>query len=171
MRNSQTVWVVNNTLWDYDVGIQGPSIAKGHGYHLYNNIIGGRTEPAANDIHFPASPLANNSQMDYNLLHSPNGGTKIIWGGNIPMNVKEFKFKFSKGLNCPKESNPMFVNTQSGDFRIQSSSPAYNAGFAHEAYKTFQNLYGINISKDIQGIPRPQGGKWDIGAHEFTTLP
>lgn len=170
MRNSQTVWVVNNTLWDYDVGIQGPSIAAGHGYHLYNNIIGGRTESAANDIHFPTSPVANNSQMDYNLLYCPNGAAKIIWG-SIPMNVKEFKFKFSKGLNCPKESNPTFVSLQSRDFRIQSSSPAYNTGIAHEAYKAFQNLYGINISKDIQGIPRPQGGKWDIGAYEFTTLP
>lgn len=170
MRNSQTVWVVNNTLWDYDVGIQGPSIARGHGYHLYNNIVGGRTESTANDIHFPTSPVANNSQMDCNLLYCPDGAAKIIWGSNTPRSLMEFKSKVSKGLNCPKESNPMFVSTQSGDFRIQSSSPAYNAGFAHEVYKTFQNRYGIDISKDIQGIPRPQGGKWDIGAYEFTTV-
>jgi hypothetical protein len=33
-------------------------------------------------------------------------------------------------------------------------------------YATFQAKYGIDISKDRDGVSRPQGGAWDIGAYE-----
>jgi serralysin len=51
--------------------------------------------------------------------------------------------------------NPLFVNAASGDFRVQSSSPAVNAGTSD---------YGVG-SFDLSGAPRVNG-IIDIGAYE-----
>jgi len=55
--------------------------------------------------------------------------------------------------------DPQFVNYQangSGDYHLQSSSPAINAGNSTSAPVT-----------DFSGGTRPNGGAWDIGAYEF----
>jgi predicted outer membrane repeat protein len=53
--------------------------------------------------------------------------------------------------------DPLFVNPDSGDFRLQSCSPLIDAG---------NNTYITGISTDIAGAPRIQGGTVDIGAYE-----
>jgi hypothetical protein len=51
---------------------------------------------------------------------------------------------------------------------LKSGSPAINQGAADsEVYAAFQSLYGLSLSRDLYGTSRPQGGAWDIGAHEF----
>jgi hypothetical protein len=52
--------------------------------------------------------------------------------------------------------NPLFVNAAGGDFRLQSTSPAINAG----------STVSI-ISTDFYGNTRPQAAAYDHGAHEF----
>jgi len=52
-------------------------------------------------------------------------------------------------------ANPLFIS--SSNKRLQSSSPAKDAGI---------NL-GYLYSTDLDGIPRPQGSAWDIGAYEY----
>ncbi|KAB2946328.1 MAG: DUF1565 domain-containing protein [Candidatus Methanoperedens sp.] len=52
--------------------------------------------------------------------------------------------------------SPQFVNPSSGDFRIQSTSPAINKGATPK----------IAIV-DFDGKSRPQGGDYDIGAYEY----
>jgi len=34
-------------------------------------------------------------------------------------------------------------------------------------FDRFQELYRIDIRKDIEGRARPQGAEWDIGAYEY----
>jgi hypothetical protein len=53
-------------------------------------------------------------------------------------------------------SNPLFVNAAGGDFHLQSSSPAINAG-----------LIEAIVATDCEGTTRPQGGGYDIGAYEY----
>ncbi len=53
--------------------------------------------------------------------------------------------------------DPLFVNPDSGDFRLQGCSPLINAG---------NNAYVTDIPTDIDGAPRIQGGTVDIGAYE-----
>jgi len=53
--------------------------------------------------------------------------------------------------------DPLFVNPDSGDFRLQGCSPLINAG---------NNAYVTGIPTDIAGAPRIQGGTVDIGAYE-----
>ena len=52
--------------------------------------------------------------------------------------------------------NPRFVNPSSGDFHIQSISPAIDKGTSTGAPST-----------DFDGTPRPHGAGYDIGAFEY----
>jgi hypothetical protein len=56
-------------------------------------------------------------------------------------------------------SDPRFVNPASGDFHLQSSSPAINTGAT------------VSVTYDFDGQPRPVGGGFDIGYDEVPTVP
>ncbi len=57
-------------------------------------------------------------------------------------------------------SNPGFVDAAGLDFRLQSTSAAINAGAALSEFST-----------DRDGMTRPQGSAWDIGAYESVSAP
>jgi hypothetical protein len=157
--------IVNNTIWDYSGGIHTP----GSGYiHIENNILGGRTDFQGRDIFVQVSATASASNMNNNVIYSLP--VRIQWGGRI-YDLSGFKFATGKGRYC-SNSNPQFVNQTMGDYHLKLGSPCIEAGIMKDVYSVFFNRYGINISKDIANVPRPQpqGGKWDIGAYEFTTV-
>lgn len=53
-------------------------------------------------------------------------------------------------------ADPLLVDAAAGDSRLQPGSPCIDAGTGSDAPAT-----------DIEGVPRPQGAGFDIGAHEF----
>lgn len=53
---------------------------------------------------------------------------------------------------------PMFVDAANGDFHLVPNSAAINAG---------ADLSAEIPAVDFDGITRPQGSAWDIGAYEF----
>lgn len=55
--------------------------------------------------------------------------------------------------------DPEFVDRDAGDYRLLPSSPARDAGVA---------IPGWPNPVDYDGVGRPQGGGWDIGAYEYT---
>lgn len=80
----------------------------------------------------------------------------LVFGGNTSIQL-------NNGLQATGTviADPKFVNntgTATGDYRLQSSSPARGAGLA---------LAGI--STDFAGTARPQSGTTDIGAYLFDT--
>lgn len=52
--------------------------------------------------------------------------------------------------------DPLFINVVNYDFHLTPTSPAINNGTV---------ISGFNYDKD--GISRPQGCCWDIGAYEY----
>ena len=52
-------------------------------------------------------------------------------------------------------ADPYFVDASRGDFHVQSASSAINAGITVSM-----------VTADFDGIGRPQGGAYDIGAYE-----
>jgi hypothetical protein len=65
--------------------------------------------------------------------------------------------------NLLSSTDPKFVNPTAGNFHLQSNSPAINAGVTI-----------TNVTDDFDGISRPQGGAYDIGAYEYfsgSTIP
>lgn len=54
-------------------------------------------------------------------------------------------------------ANPQFVNASGGDFHLNSTSPAIDAGATLSAVPT-----------DLEGVARPTGSKYDIGAYEIS---
>jgi beta-lactam-binding protein with PASTA domain len=90
----------------------------------------------------------------------------IIWG-NSPDETQETTVSFSclsaaTAGNGNIAADPDFVDSGAGDFRLNVGSPCLDAGTPDGA-----------PSNDILNVPRPQGGGYDMGAHEtvLVTVP
>ncbi len=61
--------------------------------------------------------------------------------------------------------DPLFANRSGGDFHITSSSPAKDAGVTVVPANPF--VPSSSTAKDKDGVSRPQGTAFDMGAYEF----
>lgn len=101
----------------------------------------------------PAASLLKNVEKDHNYVG------KIIDG--VPYSPFS-TFNETPGING---GNPGFVNEFQGctyatcNFALTSTSILRNAG------RDLSDVW--NPATDIIGVPRPQGGAWDIGAYEY----
>jgi hypothetical protein len=153
-------YVVNNTIWNYDAGIMSPATGF---VHIENNILGGRTQPLGRDVFLEDGGLAAASNFNNNLL---SGSTRIQWGSSAVQSLEQFQSSTGKGQGS-FVADPRFVDPVVGNFDIQPSSPAIDAGISHAVYAIFQARYGINLGWDAASRPRPQSRAFDIGAFEF----
>lgn len=96
--------------------------------------------------------IRNNILMNTNSAYGGMDGAVLQEGGNnLFYNVRDAKNKDNDIVG----QDPMFVNAEQGDYRLQSSSPAIDAG------------RNVDIHADTQGNSRPYGGGVDIGAFEY----
>ncbi len=95
----------------------------------------------------------SNTIFDYNLTYNSDGTKQhcIEWGSYRAC----LRFPAHNLLN----TNPQFVNPGSKDYHLKSTSSAIDAGV---------NL-GNLVPNDFDGIPRPQGAGYDIGAYEYNS--
>jgi hypothetical protein len=126
----------NNTVWhnggEANITISTPS-AYLNDIVIANNIIVGTTGALILYDDYPTEVT-----IDYNLFYASYYDEDNVYGANYI------------------QANPLLVNPP-GDFRLQSGSPAIDAGSATFAPST-----------DYAGVSRPQGAGYDIGAYEYT---
>jgi len=151
-------WIINNTMYDCDGGIQQSNSPP---LHIINNILM-NIKSTDYAIMLYNSGMASSTEMHHNLIA---GNFRIFWGGTTYTTLGSFQAGTGKGSGC-LTSDPLFTNPTAGDFSLQTSSPAIDKGTISDVYATFKSLYGIDISKDINGTARPQGAGFDIGACE-----
>ncbi len=88
------------------------------------------------------SQTAGTLSADYNLLFTTTptqtAGGAMNWGAHNLVNT-----------------DPLFVNTAVGNYHLTARSPAIDAGT------------NVGVAIDLDGIARPQGAGFDIGAYEY----
>ena len=101
-----------------------------------------------------------NLQMSNNLYYNSNGNINThYWQGVGTYTLAKFKTDYGQESGS-SFANPLFRNATVFDFHIQSTSPAKDAGTTVS-----------DVISDIEGISRPQGSAYDIGAYEYSTTP
>jgi hypothetical protein len=109
-----------------------------------NNLVDQRTNGV---VGFSSLYTSGTTAISNNLVYMPNGGTAYE---NCSSGCTVLK---------PVSGDPLFVSytgDATGDYHLQSGSPAIDAGTATDAPAT-----------DFDGNPRPQGAGYDIGPYEF----
>jgi Right handed beta helix region/Periplasmic copper-binding protein (NosD) len=119
---------------------------------LYNNTCVTNSS-ASIEVQAGASGTQVVNNLLYNSQAISNAGSGTVFTTN---------FCSTAGLGCALTGNPLFVNAATGDYDLQTGSPARNVGTTLAAVPT-----------DILGRTRPQpaGGAYDIGAYEGLTGP
>jgi hypothetical protein len=65
-------------------------------------------------------------------------------------------------------ADPLFVNTSINNFHLQSGSPAVDAGITISSSNSFNGYQVWNgMPMDRDGVTRPQGSAYDVGAYEY----
>jgi len=161
-------YIIGNTIYNVDAGINCPG---GGSLHIYNNIISNVTQPEGHHIFIESRLSTPDSTFENNLFFQEGGAVSLKWG-DISGDVSAFESATEAAQNN-LEAYPQFMDAENSDFRLQPTSPAISAGTSsgvvQQVFDAFETLYGIDIRKDIEGIPRTD--PWDIGAHETITVP
>ncbi len=160
LAGGQDRYVVNNTILNVDGGIHSPSspalqiqgnlIANvSRGYHIF----------LESSLTLDVSSVANNAFFQ-------SGSTPSYRLRNTRYSsIVEFEAAWNNANNSI-EGDPLLVAPDTHDFTLSSTSPLRDAGIESPVYQTFENLYGLDIRKDMDGKTRLQGTDWDIGAYE-----
>lgn len=170
----ENVIIRNNVIHDMRVTASGqstPGIAIGNGSvgaKVYNNIVYGVPNQGAYSrgiylYRWTDTELYNNVVVN-------NDGEGIVVGSNATNTTLTNNISYNnldgnyvnRGTNATVSNNlfgtnPIFVNTLINEFQLQSSSPAINTG-------TTVSM----VTTDIDGVSRPQGSAYDIGAYEYS---
>lgn len=172
--NAETYNNILDTGWGYGIFAGGRG-----GSHLYNNIIancqmGGiicedyaPVDPSG--FVFANNTLVNNTNVGIDVYS--DGTTQTRFVNNIIVGPSSGTFVYTRFYNGAAsiwtESNNIkttnistvqFVNAAAKNYRLQSTSPARDAG---------ANVSAYGISFDVDDGPRPLNTTYDIGAHEY----
>jgi hypothetical protein len=138
---------MGNLMYDCGRGIQtwgsGKRITIANNT-MYNLVTGG----------IDCTNLGSGSLIENNLLQSVSGSQIVATGSYTSRN------------NITSTTDAKLINPAALNFRLQSTSPAINAGVTPQGYADFAAYFGESILFDHDGNPRPIN-TWDIGAYEY----
>jgi len=156
---------IKNSLFEVEEGVNCPSGYYTHDIYIYNNTFIGNSSftsnwPTAIDIRDVFNvAVKNNITVNYNGSHrNIVNCTNVSLDYNCAYNTDG---SYPVARPGPKSHelwaiDPKFIGLSNRNFHLQSSSPCINAGATV-----------AEVSNDFDGISRPQGGLYDIGAYEY----
>ncbi|MFW5759932.1 MAG: PKD domain-containing protein [Cyclobacteriaceae bacterium] len=115
-----------------------------------------------NDISLELWPKGPGGEVKNNLIYILDPDQQILYASagvdvsNNMANMHSNKPSAHEDLYATIFTDPKLVDAANGNFYLQPSSPAIDAGT------------NVDISKDIYGTPVPVNGVPDIGAYEYT---
>ncbi len=160
----ENVIIKNNVLFNNaQSGISIPGIVSN--VKIYNNTLSGNGENALSiygttrdvthvEIKNNIFDLTNSKSSNANHVSNEKGNTSLVLQHNLywPMPLRLNRLSDSSAVI----GDPHFVNPSTGDFRLKRGSAAIDQGMTLE-----------DISRDRDGVPRPQNSAFDIGAYEY----
>ena len=174
--NSAPAIIVGNLIAGNKAGGAGALSFSNPPSALINNTIAGNQSNAsgASAVSGMQSSFDSATRVAGNLIVAATGQLALACGvfGSVPL-TGTFKNNdvFTPGgtayaASCVNQTgvqgnisvDPQFVNASAGNYRLQSSSPALNAGDPTALELT---------STDLDGNPRFRAGKVDLGAYEY----
>ena len=147
-------YFINNLI--YDVSQFGVLIDNSAA-KVYNNTVVNAPEGFRNWANLGESYYSNNIAVDCGLGYRGHvsGYVKEFCNNLSYNNVKTWEEGISWDSCDNVEGDPKFVDPGNHDYHLQAGSPAVNAG------KTIPT-----VIDDLDGVTRPQGAAYDIGAYE-----
>jgi hypothetical protein len=140
--------IYNNTIYGMQSGIEfNYGTAYTGPYTVKNNLIV-NSSSAGISVNSAYAPYFTS---DYNGFYG--NSSDISWKGSN-MSAAQFAVTTTNERNAVS-ANPSFVNAAGNDFHLNSGSPMIDKGIAMTLFNT-----------DKDGVVRPQGAGFDIGAYE-----
>ena len=155
--NTPSFFALNNTVFGSDAGISYPSGSQGE---IVNNLVAGLVQPSH---HVAIGSSAAGNILKNNVFDAT---ARIRFGSSTVRNCAQTQAAFPAQVQACINADPRLVDPAGQDFHLDDGSPAIDTGASHPAYARFQTLYGVDIARDADGNPRPQGAAYDIGAYE-----
>jgi hypothetical protein len=140
----------------------GIDVAEGNDVLIYNNIVTGNS-----GIGIQCFDEAQRLRIYHNTIYDNGRAAVDVKDGCSSTEVKNNIFRSNgndgvanNGTNTIASNNltsdPLFTDPTKGNFRLKLGSPAIDKGATISA-----------VTTDFEGIPRPQGSGYDIGAFEY----
>lgn len=132
--------IYNNLIYNINAGGVGDGlfVYSGSGNLLYNNSIYNVAAVGVNIYN------GSGTEVKCNIVYAAGGSDFVDTGSGTVQSYNLFG------------TDPVFVNASTGDFRLQSTSPAINTGISLSI-----------VTTDFDGGTRPFGPAPDIGAYEW----
>jgi parallel beta-helix repeat protein len=124
------------------IGVTGPNNL------VYNNTVYNNTWMGIDTTNATNTMVKNNIVVGNGYAFSPYGlGSGTVFAGNLCGTTS---------AGCALAGDPKFAAVAGGDFHLLSTSPAIDRGVTLSL-----------VSTDFDGMSRPQGAAYDIGAYEY----
>lgn len=173
-------YIIDNTFYNIGGGLNVGGQVAGDHTEISGNVIAGVygiDDNGAPDYHLTFKFAEGTYAVDRNFFQprADNGLISVKWAGAQPaadmFSLEVIQSSTGQCSNC-QAGDPMFTDPSQNDLHPTAGSPLIDKGSRHPVYDEFKARYGIDISYDFDGNPRPSGTQpWTIGAYEYNTSP